>query len=147
MKDVTELLLNKGQEIWSVGLTTPVFDALKLMADKNIGAVIVMDGTRLAGILSERDYARKVILRGKSSKDTPVSEIMSWDVISVNPSESIDGCMGLMTEKRIRHLPVLDNGDVVGVISISDVVEAVISDQDRMIGQLERYITANAEIP
>lgn len=147
MKDVAELLRNKGQEIWSVSPDTPVFEALQLMAEKNIGAVIAMEQDRVAGILSERDYARKVILRGKSSKDTPVSEIMSVDVVSIGPSESVADSMSLMTEKRIRHLPVLENGELIGVISISDVVEAIISDQHRTIDQLERYITASAEIP
>lgn len=144
---VAELLRDKGQEIWSVRPSTPVFTALELMADKNIGALVVMEGNRLVGILSERDYARKVILLGKSSRDIPVSDIMSTNVFTVQPSESIDDCMTVMTEKRIRHLPVLENEEIVGVISISDVVGAIISDQDRTIGQLEAYITGSAEIP
>lgn len=144
---VAEILQDKGQEIWSVRPSTPVFTALELMADKNIGALVVMEGNRLVGILSERDYARKVILMGKSSKDTPVSEIMSANVFTVQPSETIVDCMTVMSEKQIRHLPVLENDDIVGVISISDVVGAIISDQDRTIGQLERYISGSAEIP
>jgi CBS domain-containing protein len=118
-----------------------VYDALKLMAEKNLGAVLVMEGDRLAGILSERDYARKVILHGKSSRDTLVREIMSERVVCVVPEQPAEECMALMTDKRVRHLPVLEGDQVIGVISIGDVVKAIISEQEFMIEQLEHYIT------
>jgi CBS domain-containing protein len=118
-----------------------VYDALKLMADKNVGAVLVMDADRLVGILSERDYARKVILHGKSSKDTPIREIMTQRVVYVRPEQTAEECMALMTDKRVRHLPVLEDDQVVGVISIGDVVKSIISEQEFIIEQLERYIS------
>jgi CBS domain-containing protein len=118
-----------------------VYDALKLMAEKNIGAVLVMDANRIVGILSERDYARKVILHGKSSKDTPVQEIMTQRVVYVRPEQTAEECMALMTDKRVRHLPVLEDDQVVGVISIGDVVKNIISEQEFIIEQLERYIS------
>ena len=142
METVSSLLRNKGHEIWSVSPGATVLDALKLMAEKNIGAVLVMDGDALVGILSERDYARKVILLGKSSKDTLVSEIMTTRVLCVRADLSVDECMALMTGKRIRHLPVLgDNDRVVGVVSIGDVGKAIIARDEFAISQLERYIT------
>jgi CBS domain-containing protein len=110
------------------------------MAEKEIGAVLVLDGDRLAGIFSERDYARKVVLYGKSSKDTPVREIMTDEVVCVRPEQTIEDCMGLMTDKRIRHLPVLDSKKVVGVVSIGDVVKEMLSEQEFVIKQLESYI-------
>ncbi len=117
-----------------------IFDALRLMADRNIGAVIVLAGDELKGILSERDYARKVVLLGKTSKDTPVSEIMTTQVVCVDPGWTADQCMALMTERRIRHLPVVENGRVAGVISIGDVVRAVVDEQQFTIRSLESYI-------
>ncbi|MCH8011972.1 MAG: CBS domain-containing protein [Candidatus Marinimicrobia bacterium] len=140
MKTVGQILQGKGHEIWSVTKKMPVFDALKKMAEKNIGALLVVEGDKLVGILSERDYARKVILKGKSSKDTPVEEIMSNKVFCVCLDQSVEDCMALMTEKRVRHLPVLENDQLVGVISIGDVVKAVISEQEIMIEHLEHYI-------
>jgi CBS domain-containing protein len=122
---------------------TSVFDALKVMAEKNIGALLVVEGGQLAGIFSERDYARKVILKGKSSKEMSVREVMTDKVDCVHPSETVRGCMALMTEKHHRHLPVLEEGKVVGMISIGDVVKAIISDQEFTIGQLENYITGS----
>jgi len=113
---------------------------LKLMAEKEIGAVLVLDGEQLAGIFSERDYARKVLLQGKSSKETPVREIMTEKVVCVHPEQTIEDCMGLMTDKRIRHLPVLEHKNVVGVISIGDVVKEMLSEQEFVIKQLESYI-------
>lgn len=140
MKPVRELLRIKGQETWSVTPDTPVYDALKLMAEKNVGALLVLEGDKLAGILSERDYARKVILKGKASKNTPVREIMSEKVVCVTPEQSVADCMALMTDKRFRHLPVIEDGKLVGVISIGDVVKAIISEQKFVIEQLEHYI-------
>jgi CBS domain-containing protein len=121
-----------------------VYDALELMADKNVGAVLVIDADRLVGILSERDYARKVILHGKSSKDTPIREIMTQRVVYVRPEQTTEECMALMTDKRVRHLPVLEDDQVVGVISIGDVVKSIISEQGFIIDQLERYISGTA---
>jgi len=120
----------------------PVLDALRLMAEHGIGAVLVMDGPALVGILSERDYARKVVLHGRTSADTPVRDIMSADVVTTTSNDSVDRCMQLMTDRRIRHLPVIDNGDVVGVISIGDLVKAVIEDQQQELDQLQRYIAS-----
>lgn len=140
MKPVRELLRIKGQEIWSVSPDTPVYDALELMAEKNVGALLVLEGDKLAGILSERDYARKVILKGKASKNTPAREIMSENVVCVTPKQSVAECMALMTDKHFRHLPVIEDGKLVGVISIGDVVKAIISEQKFVIEQLEHYI-------
>ncbi|MBP1647930.1 MAG: putative signal transduction protein with domain [Bacteroidetes bacterium] len=141
MNNVRQLLQTKGKDVWSITPGTSVLDALKLMADKNIGALMVIDGERLAGIFSERDYARKVTLKGKSSRELTVAEIMTTDVISVRPEQTIVDCMELMTEKRIRHLPVIDAGRTVGVISIGDVVKSIISVQKDTITHLEEYIT------
>jgi len=141
MKTANDLLRSKGPDIWAVPPGTTVIEALKLMAEKNIGAVLVMDGATLAGILSERDYARKVILEGKSSRDTLVSEIMTTRVVCVRPEQSVDECMALMTSKHIRHLPVLDPQErVIGVISLGDAVKAIIQEQEFVIAQLEHYI-------
>ena len=142
MKTVARLLQAKGQEVWSVQPDHSVFEALELMARKNCGALLVLDpGGALAGIFSERDYARKVILVGKASKDTPVGDIMSSEVVTVAPGQSVQDCMALMTDKRVRHLPVVEEGEIVGIISIGDVVKAVISEQEFVIEQLEKYIT------
>lgn len=140
MKTVSQLLQGKGVGVWSVTPDSSVFDALKLMADKNVGALLVMEGDKLRGIVSERDYARKVILLGKSSHDLPVREIMSDKVVCVGREHTLDECMGLMSGKRIRHLPVLQGGKVVGMLSIGDLVKAVIADQQQTIQQLESYI-------
>ena len=140
MKNVTQLLQAKGREIHSIGPDTRVFDALKLMAEKDIGALVVTDGGRLAGIISERDYARKVILHGKSSHEMLVREIMTAKVITVNPAQTVEECMALMTSKRIRHLPVTDGDRLVGVLSIGDLVKEVIAEQEATIKQLESYI-------
>ena len=141
MKTVAQLLRTKGQQVLSVSPDMPVFEALGVMADKNVGALLVVEGERLVGVFSERDYARKVILKGKSSKDTPVQEIMSSHVLYVRPEQTIEDCMALMTDKRVRHLPVLDQGKVIGVISIGDVVKALIAEQQFIIAQLQNYIT------
>jgi CBS domain-containing protein len=140
MKTVSQLLQGKGGSVLSVTPESSVFAALKLMAEKNVGALLVMNGDALRGIMSERDYARKVILLGKSSHDLAVRDIMSDKVVSVTPKQTVDDCMGLMTGRRIRHLPVLDNGRVVGVLSIGDLVKAVIEEQQQTIQQLESYI-------
>ena len=140
MKTVAQMLKLKPAGVISIRPDVPVLDALKLLADKDVGAVLVMDGPRLVGIVSERDYARKVALKGKSSSDTPVSEIMTREVVVVTPAQSNEECMALMTEKRARHLPVIDNGRVVGVLSIGDLVKDAISEQQFIIDQLEHYI-------
>lgn len=140
MKTVSQLLQSKGGGALSVTPESSVFAALKLMAEKNVGALLVMDGDTLRGIMSERDYARKVILLGKSSHELAVRDIMSEKVVSVTPKQTVDDCMGLMTGRRIRHLPVLDNGRVVGVLSIGDLVKAVIEMQQQTIRELESYI-------
>ncbi|MEW6268114.1 MAG: CBS domain-containing protein [Thermodesulfobacteriota bacterium] len=143
MQTVRDLLRKKGGEIYSVSPDSSVYEALQLMADKNCGAVLVLDGARLVGILSERDYARQVILKGKTSRETPVREIMTTRVVCVVPERTIEDCMALMTDKRIRHLPVLDDGKLAGVLSIGDVVKAVISEKQYLIEQLEAYITSS----
>ncbi len=140
MKTVQQLLESKRQKVVSVAPDTTVLDTLKVMAEKEIGAVLVLDGERLAGIFSERDYARKVVLQGKSSKDTPVGEIMTEKLVCVSPDQTVDDCMGLMTDKRIRHLPVLEHKKVIGVISIGDVVKEMLSEKEFVIKQLESYI-------
>ncbi len=143
MKFVNQLLKDKGRDVWSVAPDAPVYQALELMAEKNCGAVLVLDQDKMVGILSERDYARKVILQGKSSKNTPVKEIMSSKVVYIRPEQTVEDCMALMTDKRIRHLPVLENRKLVGLISIGDIVRAVISEQEFIIHQLENYITGS----
>ena len=137
---IDALLYQKSADLWTVSPNSTVFDAIRLMSDKNIGALLVMEGRRLVGMFSERDYTRKVILRGKSSKTTAVREIISTPVISVEPQSTIEECMRLMTEHRIRHLPVLDGETVVGIISIGDLVNWIISAQDMAISQMEDYI-------
>ncbi len=140
MKTVTQLLKGKSRALCTIGPDVRVFDALRLMAEKDIGALLVIENDQLAGILSERDYARKVILQGKSSQDTPVREIMTERVVCVQPKNTVEECMALMTDKRIRHLPVIDNGKIVGILSIGDLVKETISEQQFMIRQLESYI-------
>ena len=140
MKTVKQLLQAKTKALCTVGPETRVFEALQLMAQKDIGALLVVENGRLAGILSERDYARKVILQGKSSHDTPVREIMTERVVCVQPKHTVDECMALMTDKRIRHLPVLENDQLIGVLSIGDLVKETISEQQTTINQLESYI-------
>jgi len=141
-KTVAHILERKGQEIWSVTTSSTVYDALSAMAEKNIGALVVVDDGALAGILSERDYARKVVLVGKLSRDTPVGDIMTPDPVTVTSDTSVRSCMEVMTDNRFRHLPVVDDGDLVGLISIGDVVSAVIEEQSFLIDQLEGYITS-----
>lgn len=140
MKTVNQLLAGKGSFVWSVSPESSVLDAIRLMGEKEIGALLVTKGNTLKGIISERDYARKVILQGKASNSTPVSEIMTRRVISVAPEESIDHCMNLMTKYKIRHLPVLENDAVIGVLSIGDLVREIIAEQSDTIAHLEDYI-------
>ena len=140
MASVRDLLDSKGTAIYSVGPDDPVLGAIKVMAERHVGALLVMKGSELLGIISERDYARKVILLGRASGDTPVSQIMSTPVYTVTPNRTVSDCMRLMTQHRVRHLPVVENGQVIGVISIGDLVKAVIEDQRQTIEQLEDYI-------
>ena len=138
---ISEILEDKGTQVWNVTPETIVFDAIKTMADKNIGALAVLDGERVVGILSERDYTRKVVLQGKSSKTTQVREIISGQVVSVTLQHTVDDCLRLMTKHRIRHLPVLENNKLIGIVSIGDLVNSVISAQRTTIEQLQTYIT------
>ncbi|QDS16871.1 CBS domain-containing protein [Xanthomonas arboricola] len=142
MQTVRQLLGTKQVEVFAVAADAAVIEAIRLMADKGIGAVLVMDGPRLVGIVSERDYARKVVLRDRASSTTSVADIMSTQVVTVSPSDTVERCMQLMTDGRFRHLPVVDDGRVQGVISIGDLVKAVIENQQRDIDQLQRYIAS-----
>ncbi len=141
MTTVAQLLQAKGSDVWSIPPDASVYDAIELMAEKGVGALLVVEGSKLVGIVSERDYARKVILQGKSSRDTPVQDIMTDRVHYVGPEQTVEECMALMTAKRIRHLPVLAESRLAGVVSIGDMVKAVISAQEIRIQQLESYIT------
>lgn len=141
MKLVKQLLEAKGHEVLSIDPDASVLDAVKLMAEKGVGALTVMDGSELIGIVTERDYARKIILKGRSSGTTTVREVMTLDVIATSGNESVEKCMNMMTDSRIRHLPVVDDGVVVGIISIGDLVKAVIADQKEEIEQLGHYIS------
>lgn len=142
MQRVHYLLALKGKDVWSIDPDAPVLEAIRLMAERHIGALPVIRGAELLGIVSERDYARKVILKGRSSADTPVRDIMSSPVTTISPDEAVHNCMEIMTRERIRHLPVVDKGRVVGMISIGDLVKAVIEEQQQTIDQLERYIAS-----
>ena len=137
---INEILSNKGANVWSVSPDTTVFDAIQMMADKNVGALLVVQGDKLVGIISERDYTRKVILQGKSSKQTAVKEILSSHVVEVSPSHTVEECLRLMTDHRVRHLPVIENGKIIGVVSIGDLVNWIISAQSTTIHQLQTYI-------
>jgi CBS domain-containing protein len=139
MKDI---LASKGREIWSISPDKTVFEALELMAKKEIGALLVMEGEKVNGLFSERDYARKMILQGRTSRDTKVNEVMTSRVICSALDHSADECMALMTEKRVRHLPIVEDNKIVGLISIGDIVKAVISDQQFTIEVLEKYISS-----
>ena len=141
MKTAADILKSKSDQIvHSIASTASVFDAVKSMADKSIGALLVMEGKRIVGIITERDYARKTILMGRASKETPVSEIMTSEVMYVRPNQTSEECMALMTQNRIRHLPIVDNGTLIGLISIGDLVKDIISEQRFIIDQLEHYI-------
>lgn len=140
MKTVRQVLEAKGSAVHGASPETSVYDALRLMAEHDVGALVVTEGRRLVGILSERDYARKVVLLGRVSKDTPVRDIMTSEVVCVGPQDSVEACMSLMTQRRIRHLPVLEAGTLVGLVSIGDVVKSIIGEQQFAIEQLEQYI-------
>jgi CBS domain-containing protein len=142
MRQVRHLLEGKGNAVYAIAPEAPVLDAIRQMAERRVGALVVMQGERLAGIVSERDYARKVILQGRSSAQTAVSDIMSRDPLTVLPETDVFDCMRLCTDRRVRHLPVVEDGRVVGVISIGDLVKAVIDAQAEQIEQLQRYITS-----
>lgn len=140
MVRVKQLLANKGHEVWSIEADQPVLEAIRVMAEKRIGALPVTRDGKLVGVISERDYARKVVLLGRSSDETPVAQIMSSPVVTVTPAEDVRQCMQIMTQRRIRHLPVLDDGRMIGVVSIGDLVRAVIEEQEQTIEHLERFI-------
>ena len=141
---ISSLLHHKGASLWSIAPEATVYEAIKLMAEKNIGALLVMSGDRLAGLFTERDYTRKVVLHGKTSKETRVWEIMPKEIISVTPDDSVEDCMRLMTEKRVRHVPVVADNKVTGIISIGDLVNWIISTQNAAIEQMEQYIAGGA---
>jgi CBS domain-containing protein len=140
---VKQILDIKGKEIFTISPNTSVYHSLELMVEKNVSALLVMENGKLAGIFTERDYARKVALKGKSSKDTLIGDIMTRDLITVSPESTIDECMALMTGKYIRHLPVVSNENLVGIISIGDVVRRIIEDQKSIIGHMEQYIAGS----
>lgn len=142
MKTVKQLLSTKPVQIFSVAENSSVLDALKVMMEKNISALLVLDEQQMLGIFTERDYARKIVLHGKSSAETAIKEVMTANPITVSPSDSIDFCMGIMTDKHIRHLPVMHNNQVTGMVSIGDVVKFIIEDQRQTISQLENYISS-----
>lgn len=138
MKTVRNLLKEKGAQVWSASPKTPVYEALRLMADKDIGALVVMEGEQIAGIFTERDYARKIVLKGKASRNTPIAEIMTASVVTVGPKQSVLECMALMARERIRYLPVVENNQIAGIISIGDVLNAIIAEQEESLQRMER---------
>lgn len=142
MRNVSHILEGKSHSVVTVPREAPVLEVIRLMAEHHIGSVLVMQGDELVGIASERDYARKVILQGRSSADTPVAQIMSSPVVTVGPTDTVQTCMGVMTDRKIRHLPVVEGGQVLGMISIGDLVKAVIEDQQQEIAQLQQYIAS-----
>jgi len=143
MTTIAQLLNVKGNQVWSVEPKATIFEALEIMSEKEIGALLVMEDGKLTGIFSERDYARKVILKGKSSKETPVGELMTKKVFYMDPQKTINDCMAMMTAKRIRHVPVIEDNQVVGIVTIGDVVNQIISEQEVTINHLENYITGS----
>ena len=146
MKLVKHILKVKGDDVFSISMDAPVYDGIKLMSEKRVGALLVIEAGKLVGIISERDYTTKVILKGRSSRDTPVKEIMSSPVIYTTPEEPIEMCMALMTAKHIRHLPVLEDGTGIGVISIGDLVKAIIAVQENWIRELENHVLTTTSI-
>lgn len=142
MATVRQVLEEKGDTVWTIGPDASVYDAVALMAEKEIGSLAVMQGGRLVGLITERDYARKVILMGRASKDTPVRDIMTTRVIYARPDQSVEECMAVITDQRVRHLPVLENGRLIGLVSIGDLVKSIIAEQQFTIEQLVQYITS-----
>ena len=140
MKIIRDILEAKGHEVYTISPDATVYEALSLMAEKNVGALVILEGKTLEGLISERDYARKIILKGKFSKDTPVHEIMSREPVTVTMDDDLEHCMELMTDKRVRHLPVVEEGRLIGIISIGDVVKGIIDHKEFIIQQLEKYI-------
>ena len=143
MTTIEQLLNTKGNQVWSVEPKATIFEALEIMSEKEIGALLVMEDGKLTGIFSERDYARKVILKGKSSKETPVGELMTKKVFYIDSQKTINDCMAMMTAKRIRHVPVIEDNQVMGIVTIGDVVNQIISEQEVTINHLENYITGS----
>ena len=143
MTTIAQLLNTKGDQIWSIEPKATIFEALEIMSEKEIGALLVMEDGKLTGIFSERDYARKVILKGKSSKETPVGELMTKKVFYIDPQKTTNDCMAMMTAKRIRHVPVIEDNQVMGIVTIGDVVNQIISEQEVTINHLENYITGS----
>ena len=146
MKTVRNLLNEKGAQVWSATPATPVFEALRQMADKDIGALVVMEGEKIAGIFTERDYARKIILKGKASRNTPIGEIMSTPVVTVAPKQSVLECMALMSRERIRYLPVVEHSRIAGIVSIGDVLSAIIADQEDALQRMERAARGESDL-
>lgn len=140
MRSVKDILEEKGTQVYAVSPDAKVYEALQIMADKNVGALMVIEGDTVAGLISERDYARKIVLKGKFSKDVPVREIMTVNIIRIGPDNDVEYCMELMTDKRVRHLPVFENDRLIGIISIGDIVKAIIEHKEEIIEQLENYI-------
>ena len=140
MRSVKNILQEKGTQVYAISPDAKVYEALQLMADKNVGALMVMEGDTAVGLISERDYARKIVLKGKFSKDVPVHEIMTADIVRIGPDRDVENCMELMTDKRVRHLPVFENDRLIGIISIGDIVKAIIEHKEEIIEQLESYI-------
>ena len=147
MKPVKHVLQDKGTDIWAIAPDVSVFAAIELMSEKGVGALLVLDAQKLVGILSERDYTRKVILKGKSSRETLVKAIMTSPVICTDAAQSLDVCMAMMTEKHIRHLPVLEDGELIGIVSLGDLVSTIISEQESQIRGLESYILYQSDMP
>ena len=140
MASVKQLLQGKGHDVWSIGPDMSVYEAMAMMAREEVGALVVLEGEKLVGMLSERDYARKIVLQGRSSRDTKIRDIMTTRVVFARPEQSVEDCMAMMTEKRVRHLPVMDGEKLLGIISIGDLVKSIIEEQQHVIKQLEQYI-------
>ena len=141
MATVQQLLKGKGREVWTLNPDESVLDAIRMMAEKDVGALVVTDGDKPVGIFTERDYARRVILEDRQSKTTPIRDVMSTHIVCASPEQTIEECMAVMTEKRLRHLPVMDGEKLLGIISIGDLVKAIIEEQQHVIAQLEQYIS------
>ena len=143
MLRINDVIKTKGNDVWSVGPKNTVFEALEIMAEKNVGALVVLDGDRLAGIFSERDYARKVVLKGRHAQDVKIEELMTTEVYSITLGETVEECMAVMTAAHCRHMPVIEKGKLVGIVSIGDIVDATIKEHKVKIRDLEKYITGS----